>query len=152
MRLSLLRSPKWPDPTADRGKHSIEYALYPHAGNWRDARTVNRACEYNNPLIAVIAEAHSGKLPASRSFIQLEPSTLILSALKKTEDSDGTWTMQWYESQGKETDASITLPRSPKKITMSNFVEDDGAVVPFNKNTAKIKTKKNGVVTVKIDY
>ncbi|UCE08203.1 MAG: alpha-mannosidase, partial [bacterium] len=30
MRLSLLRSPKWPDPMADMGKHHIEYALFPH--------------------------------------------------------------------------------------------------------------------------
>ena len=31
LRLSLLRSPTWPDPEADRGHHHFSYALYPHA-------------------------------------------------------------------------------------------------------------------------
>ena len=46
IRLSLLRSPVWPDPTADRGKHTMEYALYPHAGRWQAARTVRRGYEF----------------------------------------------------------------------------------------------------------
>jgi len=38
MRLSLLRSPKWPDPTADRGEHQIEYSLYPHNEDWKESK------------------------------------------------------------------------------------------------------------------
>src|ERR1022692_432440 len=34
LRLTLLRSPVWPDPEADRGHHHFAYALYPHAGDW----------------------------------------------------------------------------------------------------------------------
>ncbi|GAC1585476.1 MAG: hypothetical protein NVS3B28_08240 [Candidatus Velthaea sp.] len=30
--MSLLRSPRWPDPSADRGEHRIAYALAPTAG------------------------------------------------------------------------------------------------------------------------
>ena len=37
LRLSLLRSPKSPDPEADMGAHDFAYALVPHAGGWRDA-------------------------------------------------------------------------------------------------------------------
>src|SRR5208337_1626696 len=32
LRLTLLRSPTWPDPDADQGHHHFHYALYPHAG------------------------------------------------------------------------------------------------------------------------
>jgi alpha-mannosidase len=32
LRLSLLRGPTWPDPTADAGFHRFSYALLPHAG------------------------------------------------------------------------------------------------------------------------
>ncbi len=63
IRLSLLRSPKSPDPTADRGKHSIEFALYPHKGTWRDAKTVRKGYEFNNPLIAVMTDVHKGVRP-----------------------------------------------------------------------------------------
>jgi len=39
LRLSLLRSPEWPDPHADEGHHEFTYSLYPHAGTWREAIT-----------------------------------------------------------------------------------------------------------------
>src|SRR6202007_2747255 len=52
IRLSLLRSPKWPDPTADRGKHSIEYALLPHSGRLDPASAPREAEGYTNSLIA----------------------------------------------------------------------------------------------------
>ena len=34
LRLSLLRSPEWPDPHADEGHHEFTYSLLPHAGGW----------------------------------------------------------------------------------------------------------------------
>src|SRR5579859_7575126 len=40
LRLSLLRGPTWPDPEADQGHHHFHYAIYPHAGTWKDALTV----------------------------------------------------------------------------------------------------------------
>ena len=39
LRLTLLRSPASPDPDADRGHQSFRYALYPHAGTWKQAQT-----------------------------------------------------------------------------------------------------------------
>jgi len=47
LRLTLLRSPIWPDPEADRGHHHFRYALYPHAGDWKQALTLRHGYEYN---------------------------------------------------------------------------------------------------------
>ena len=47
LRLTLLRSPTWPDPEADRGHQHFSYALYPHAGDWRQAMTVRHGYEFN---------------------------------------------------------------------------------------------------------
>ncbi|HCV44262.1 MAG TPA: hypothetical protein DGH68_12310, partial [Bacteroidetes bacterium] len=151
VRLSLLRSPKWPDPTADRGRHSIEYSLYPHAGGWRDAGTVQRGYEYNNPLIATVTDAHKGSLPLSRSLASLAPSNLILTSIKKAEDSDA-WVIQWYDASGQNTDAQLTLPQRPKKVLMTNFLEEDGEPILTNGNTVTVRTKKNSITTVKVYY
>ena len=70
LRISLLRSPKWPDPEADMGHHHFHYALYPHAGDWKDALTVRHGYEYNYPLTAVVTTAHAGSLPAV-AFLRL---------------------------------------------------------------------------------
>ncbi len=151
MRLSLLRSPKWPDPTADRGKHSIQYALYPHADTWRTARTVQRSYEFNNPLIAVMTDAHKGPLPDRHAFVTLEPSNLVLSGLKKAENSDA-WIVQWYDATGIGCNAILTLPKSPRSVERSNFMEEDGEAVPFRGATVTVPTKSRSVVTVKVVF
>jgi len=62
---SLLRSPRWPDPTADRGEHQIAYALAPTAGAtisaletaWRDYADVERVRLFtcDDPAVLVVA-------------------------------------------------------------------------------------------------
>ena len=151
MRLSLLRSPLWPDPTADRGKHSIEYSLYPHPGTWKEANTVAVGYEYNNPLIVVTSGIHKGRLPSSGSFLQLGPPNLVLTVMKKAEDSDA-WIVQWYETSGEDSEAVLWLPQIPKKVVMSNFMEEDGTAVATDGHMVRVQTKKNSVVTLKITY
>ncbi|MEQ8385973.1 MAG: alpha-mannosidase [Coleofasciculus sp. A1-SPW-01] len=56
LRLTLLKSPMWPHPDADRGIHHFTYALYPHAGTWQAAKTVQRGYELNFPLQVVRLE------------------------------------------------------------------------------------------------
>jgi alpha-mannosidase len=151
IRLSLLRSPKWPDPTADRGKHSIEYALLPHDGPVLESNVTHQGYEYNNPLIGVITTPHKGALPPAFSFVHLEPSNLILTEVKKAEGSDS-WIIQWYDAGGKGGDAVLTLPKTPAGVSMANFMEEPGASVPFSKNVVKVRTKPHSVVTVKINF
>ncbi len=60
LRLSLLRSPTWPDPETDQGQHEFTYSLYPHGGTWREALTVQQGYELNYPLMAVTTGPASG--------------------------------------------------------------------------------------------
>ena len=49
MRLSLLRSPKAPDATADMGRHSIRYAILPHRGGLWQANSLAYESEATRP-------------------------------------------------------------------------------------------------------
>ena len=60
IRLTLLRGPEYPDPEADRGVHRFTYSLLPHEGDWRDARTVERAWELNEPVLCLPAATLKG--------------------------------------------------------------------------------------------
>lgn len=151
MRLSLLRSPKSPDPTADRGKHSIDFALYPHAGTWREANTVERGYEYNYPLMGALTYVHKGDLPALHSFVQISPSNLVLTGLKKAEDGEA-WIVQWYDAKGEASEATVTFPKPIKKAVVSNFIEEDGAPLVVDKNQVRVKTNKAGIVTIKVMF
>ena len=151
MRLSLLRSPKWPDPTADRGEHQIEYSLYPHTGNWKEANTVNKGYNFNYKLIPIITDAHKGKLPAEYSFVKMNAPNLILTTFKKAEDSEA-YIFQWYESEGKDTEAEIEFPEVPTKVVKSNFMEEDGEPLKFDGKKLKLNTAKNSVMTIKVYF
>ena len=151
IRLSLLRSPKWPDPTADRGKHSIEFALYPHKGTWRDAKTVRKGYEFNNPLIALTTDVHKGDLPIQYSFVQISPSNLVLTSLKKSEDGDA-WVVQWYDAEGTGADATISFSRTPKKVVMSNFLEEVGSLVPVQNSSVSVSTRASSIVTLRVSF
>ncbi len=151
MRLSLLRSPVWPDPTADRGEHEIKYSIYSHGGTWKDGGTVQQAYEYNYPLIAYSGTVHQGSLPLSYSFFKLTPSNLVLTVVKVAENSDA-WVIQWYDAAGKDSNADLVLPQTPKKVVESNFLEEDGKPVAFKGNHVNIMTKKNAIITIKVYY
>lgn len=151
IRLSLLRSPKSPDPTADRGRHRIEYSLYPHEGSWQTARTMQRGYEANVPLIPVITNQHSGPLPLSQSFVRVSPDRLVLTSIKKAEDSDA-WIIQWYNPGDREVTATVELPKPPKRVVLSDFNEVDGSDIPFSGKTVEVGTGRNSVRTLKCTF
>ncbi len=73
LRLTLLRSPSWPNPDADKGFHQFTYALYPHSGSWQQAHTVRRGYELNLPLqvmlFPAISSAKSYQMPSVGSLL-----------------------------------------------------------------------------------
>jgi alpha-mannosidase len=115
LRLTLLRSPTWPDEGCDRGFHQFTYALYPHAGSWQSAQTVRRGYELNRPLIAqTLAQisGESGVLPQAKSFLSGFAENLVLMAFKQSEDSAQQWVIRCYEACGQSAPMTLntTLP------------------------------------------
>ncbi|WP_026731685.1 alpha-mannosidase [Fischerella sp. PCC 9605] len=109
LRLTLLRSPNWPDPQADRGLHEFTYALYPHAGNWKSAHTVRRGYELNIPLQVMVcpnnltsnsSTTEQTGAESGVSFLELSAENLILMALKQAEDDSHQWIIRCYECCG----------------------------------------------------
>jgi alpha-mannosidase len=102
LRLTLLRSPHWPDPETDRGRHEFTYALYPHTGNWKTANTVKRGYELNLPLQVIInpptnQENLSPTTSDAVSFFDLSAPNLILMALKQSEENPEQFIIRCYE-------------------------------------------------------
>ncbi|MEA5506737.1 alpha-mannosidase [Halotia wernerae UHCC 0503] len=104
LRLTLLRSPNWPDPETDRGWHEFTYTLYPHAGSWESAHTVRHGYELNTPLQVILnpLTTADSSLPTSEwvSFLDLSAENLILMALKPAEDNPQQLILRCYESHG----------------------------------------------------
>jgi alpha-mannosidase len=106
LRLTLLRSSKWPDPIADRGYHEFTYAIYPHSGTWQAAQTVRKGYELNSPLQVLQLSPTARKndnmyFSSSASLIDLQAENLVLMAFKPS-DLNQSWVLRCYECHGME--------------------------------------------------
>jgi alpha-mannosidase len=117
--ISLLKAPKFPDPTSDMGRHVFTYSLLPHQGDWRDAGTFAEALILNTPLEAFPGrpgDASAAWLDVSRPGVQVE-------ALKKAEDGKG-YILRLVDYYGRTGRVRVTLPRAPRSVRPCTITEE----------------------------
>jgi alpha-mannosidase len=152
LRLTLLRSPTWPDPDADRGHHHFHYALYPHDGTWKDALTVRHGFEYNYPLTAIVTTVHAGSLPAEHSFASVSPENVVLTAVKKAEDAKGL-IFRAYEWAGKDSTVEFHVPPGATGATVTNMMETpEGSPLEVAGDVVKAPIHPFEILTIRVDY
>ncbi len=145
LRLSLLRSSYDPDPLPEIGHHTIRFAVEPHVGEWSVSRATRAGYAFNLPLNVVGTDAHPGSLPAARGFVEVLSQNVMLSAMKRAEDSDAL-VLRLYEMEGAATTARVVL--DPSIIgEAAGVVETDVLERPLAKSSARLD---EGVVTVDI--
>jgi alpha-mannosidase len=153
LRISLLRSATWPDPDADRGHQHFSYALYPHAGDWKQALTVRHGYDFNYQLKAMQVEAHSGTLPAEHSFATVGAENVVLTAMKKTEDGNGL-ILRMYEWAGKSGDAEVHLPPGATAATVANMMEQPqgSPLTVTGTDRVTVPIHPYEILTLRVDY
>ena len=109
LSLNLLRSPTFPDKTADRGNHSFSYAFTPFATDDL-AKVVREAYRLNYPLAVGDAEFES--------FASVDDPGVILETIKTAERGNGA-VLRLYESLGRTTTTALRtrLPHSAALLT-----------------------------------
>ena len=122
LRLTLLKSPIWPDPKSDNGDHIFTYAIYPHKPTWQKARTAQLARELNIPPIVYLSEEHlseSAFTSQCQSFMSIQNRNIILSTLKLSENDDKTVILRCYEAYGEaaklKIDSSLNISELESK-------------------------------------
>jgi alpha-mannosidase len=127
LRLTLLRGAEWPDPKADQGWHTFTYAIYPHAGDWKQAQTVRRGYELNVSLSEVELNAdqiaQAGTLPTVGSLLDLGAENLVLMALKQSEDAPDEWILRCYECHGEDVQLNLSSDLNLRIDSAVNLLE-----------------------------
>jgi alpha-mannosidase len=80
---------------------TFDYALVPHAGDWREAGVYRAGLEFNNPLIVRKVAQHAGILPKRWGLFEVSHSNVVTSALKPGRDES--LVMRVYEASGRAT-------------------------------------------------
>ncbi|MBV8901604.1 MAG: alpha-mannosidase [Verrucomicrobia bacterium] len=119
--ISLLRSPIYPDPHADRHEHSLTYSLYPHPGDWRTGGTLAAAQELNAPL-TVLPSTRVDRSPTP--FFSLVDGSIQLAALKKAEDSDDI-IVRLFEPYGSRGQVTLRSGLPLRSAYLVNILEEN---------------------------
>ncbi len=146
LRLTLLKAPLWPDPEADRGVHRFTYALFPHAGSWQQAKTVEYARALNVPLRVCEGEGarnletsaqkkgQSGAESGGSRGSFLKVKNAVLAALKPAEDGDGV-ILRCYDATGEgispEFESSLGLELGAELDVLERPLADSGGPRPY---------------------
>ncbi|MGI8906657.1 MAG: alpha-mannosidase [Candidatus Sumerlaeaceae bacterium] len=153
MRISLLRSPKNPDPEADMGKNHFSYAIVPHIGNWREGAIVQEAASFNMPLLVQegpnTSPAESRATHTSYAAV-VEDTNLVLDTIKKAEDSDAL-ILRFYECHGARGTAIVRLNIPFRKATFCNLLEEETTPAVIDGIDISIPYTPYKIITMKVD-
>jgi alpha-mannosidase len=130
LRITLLKSAKYPDDTADLGKHAFRYALYCHEGDWRTAKVDEAGQCFNVPLrILPVQGSRGGMVADGKSFLQLSAPGIFLSAMKFVQSQGGepaSVILRLYENRGARRQADIQWAGSPiREVYECDLLEQD---------------------------
>lgn len=145
LRLSLLRSPRSPDPEADLGRHELAYAVMPHAGGWRDAGVVAEGLRFNAPL----RWADRPLLEPGRSLARVDDPNVVLDTIKRAEDSDAL-VLRLYEAHGARGTARLHLGIPFAWVRLATALEDDGEELETDGEAVVFRYRPHEIVTIKV--
>jgi alpha-mannosidase len=141
MRMTLLRSPRWPDPEADIGRHDLSFAIHPHRGSWQDAGVTAQALCFNAPLLLgePTAETHS--------WFSTDTPGLFIDTVKRVEDGDDL-IIRLYEAHGARGVARLRVGLPFAEAWFTNLLEDRQAPAQVDGEEIVIAYRPFEIVTV----
>jgi alpha-mannosidase len=146
MRLSLLRAPTHPDPTADRGRHQFTYALMPHTGDFREAGVIAAAEDLNAPLRMVRSNLGAGD---RRSLLEVDVPQVVIEAIKRAEDSDAT-IVRLYEAWGGRCTARVRTTLPTTRAFLCDLLERETEEVAIEDGVVELRVGPFKILTLKL--
>jgi len=153
LRLTLLRSPTSPDPTADLGHHHFVYSLLPHAGGWGES-TVSQAYALNDPLIvwpAGPAGSPAGRRGQVHSFLAVDRPNVVVETVKQAEDGRGI-IARVYESQRRRDAFCLATGHRLAAAWRTNLLEEDQEQLEVEGHTLRVPIRPYQILTLRLEF
>ena len=152
MRLTLLRSPTMPDPSADFGEHHFKYSLYPHAGSWTEG-TQREAYLLNDPIIVYrskVEDQRSENLISNlNSLVSVSSPNIIVETIKRAEDGNGI-ILRLYESQRKRGPIQLQAGFVIQAAWETNLLEENESALSVENNTLQVSLSPYQIMTLRL--
>ncbi len=148
LELSLLRSPKSPDPVADMATHEFIYGYLVHAEPLADSRVLETAHELNAPIIAQGVTA-APKVPEI-SWFSIDCKNVNIETVKRAEDGKGT-VIRMYETMGSSVEAALSAASGWKTVQETDLLEQPTGRPGGAGNSHKMKFGPYEIKTLRLN-
>ncbi len=152
MRITLLRSPTMPDPTADFGEHRFKYSLYPHEGSWNE-ETQREAYLLNDPIIvhkSKVERRMSEQVVSSlNSLISMSQPNVIIETVKRAEDGNGI-IVRLYESQRKRGQVQVHAGFAVEAAWEANLLEENESALSVDNDSIQLNLRPYQIMTIRL--
>jgi alpha-mannosidase len=132
------------------GTWTFQYSAAPHRGTWEEARIHQTAHAFNVPLAAHECQPGQGDLPAELSLLSVEPPTIPVSAIKRSESGKGI-IVRLFNPTGREVNVSLCFFRPLATAHRLRLDETLLASIPVSDgNRVNLSVGKKEIVTVEL--
>ena len=132
-------------------KMVFRYAILPHSGTWETSKIYNEAQEFQIPMLAVQTGAHDGDLAVKNTFLKIKPDTMILSAVKVSEDGEFL-VIRFFNVSDKNETAYISFGEKLKKAFILNLNEEIKKDIFIEKGkNIKINVRGKEIITLGLE-
>ena len=142
--LSLLRSPKYPDPEADMGSHSFTYAYRAFDGGLEAGGVEEAADALNDPVFTV-----PGSVPFT-GIIGISDPSVAVESVKLAEDGSGDMILRLYESMGGAREAYVTPLMPFGEACYCSLEEEPGEKVLRKDGALKLSFRPFEIVSLRL--
>lgn len=145
--LTMLKSALYPNPDADKEHHVFWYSICPHEGDFRAGHTVEKAYQFNNPLVAVRKENAEGGLPEAYSYVTVLEQNVVIEVVKQAERSEDT-VIRLYECHNRRGKVTLHAQQDFQEAWESDLLEHATKKLETDGNTIYADIKPYEIKTI----
>ncbi len=130
-------------------ERTMNYAIVPHAGDWRQATIFREGWEFNHPPLVRKVLPHTGSLPTRFGFVEVSHPNVVISALKPVLAGDVA--LRVYEAAGHAT-PSVTAKLHAKVLAAceANLLEDPGHALKVEADGVSFDLRPFEIKTIRL--
>ena len=139
----------WMKLAQSLGVNECHYAIMPHAGDWRAAGIYGEADRFQLPLETAQAGKGGGEMPKQMSFVEVQPSDIALSAMKKCDERDSLIVRLFNPTPDAAT-CEITFHRPVAEAWLTNLNEERREKLATSANSVRVPFSHKQIVTLEV--
>jgi alpha-mannosidase len=131
------------------GDHTFRFSFTSHPSGWINGNLFGR--EANEQLFPVWADHQltTASLPESLSFFSTDQEHVLISAIKKSEDTDET-IIRLVDLEGKDKEVKLSCFKKIEKAAQTNLIETQIKTLPINGDGLTITLGHHAIETFSI--